>query len=43
MKGAFAANVSRLKTAFSLLSEEVMAVFAGLLRKVREGIDHASE
>ena len=43
MEGAFSANVSRLKTAFSFLSEEEMAVFTGLLQKIRQGFAEASE
>ena len=43
MEGAFQSNVSRLKTAFSFLSEEEMEVFAGLLKKIREGFAEALE
>jgi DNA-binding MarR family transcriptional regulator len=43
MEGAFQSNVSRLKTAFSFLSEEEMEVFAGLLKRIREGFAEALE
>lgn len=43
MDSAFEANVSRMQTAFSFLSDQEMTTFADLLQKIRQGFARAGQ